>query len=518
MRRVVILLAALLVASPAAANQAVGKTYLTNTRDMLFQVTSPMRLTFDRDDRMHMNDDGHGGDVSATVFYVQSSDEQALRDYFLPVAGKTSLIAGGLGSAAYIGNPVTLDVISDFFNVFTSNIYPSAVADFSNDTFQSNLAFNPKQKVVGIGLQWQQSFFDKYFFKASAPIVHVSNDLGMVETVTNAGFGTTITGAVTNMTNAFKQAALLYGKIDGVQKKWGVADVELILGRDWIDDPTAKMSLYAGLVCPTGNRPEAKYLWEAIIGNNKHWGAFFGSSSSYIWREGDRYVITALCDTDARYLFENTQVRMIDLKGRPWSRYMYLANTNAPLVLTTPNVSMFDLGLEFGANILTQAVRVAPHGSFTINSALNYKRDCGLEAEAGVNFFARQAENVKLANRFVNYNQYSVPALEEDINNANFADTVSFATINNAQEQSNIFDINHGSGSSQAYIFTESDLDLNSASTPAVLESTFYAALGKSWNGCRYPCFAGIGGSYTYTADNASIRRWGLWGKAGLTF
>lgn len=516
MRRVVILLAALLVSSPAAANQAVGKTYLTNTRDMLFQVTSPMRLTFDRDDRMHMNDDGHGGDVSATGFYVQSSDEQALRDYFLPVAGKTSLVVGGLGSAAYIGNPVTLDVVSDFFNVFTSDITGGV---FTNDTFQSNLAFNPKQKVAGIGLQWQQSFFDKYFFKASAPIVHISNDLGMVETVTNAGGGAVPTGAVGNMTEAFKQTDLLYGKIDGAQTKWGVADVELILGRDWIDDPTAKMSLYLGLVCPTGNRPKAEYLWEAIIGNNKHWGAFFGSSSSYIWLEGDNYVVTAVCDTDARYLFENTQVRMLDLKGRPWSRYMYLAsvNTNAAGDALTAGQTMFDQGLEFGANILTQAVRVAPHGSFTINSGLNYKRECGLEAEAGVNFFARQAENVKLANRFVNYNQYSVPALLSDINAPDFANTASFATIDNAQEQGN-FDRNHGTGTAQAYVFTESDLDLNSASTPAVLESTFYAALGKSWNGCRYPCFAGIGGSYTYTADNASIRRWGVWGKAGLTF
>jgi len=195
---------------------------------------------------------------------------------------------------------------------------------------------------------------------------------------------------------------------------------------------------------------------------------------------------------------------------------MYLASVNATPG-TTANTSLFSQGLEFGANIFTQAVRVAPHGSFTINSALNYKRDCGFEAEAGVNFFARQAENVKLANRFVNYNQYSVPALSSDLGAANFVNTVSFATINNAQEQSNT-DINHGTGSAQAYIFSESDLDLNSASTPAILESTFYAALGKSWNNCAYPCFAGIGGSYTYTADNASIRRWGLWGKAGLTF
>jgi len=321
------------------------------------------------------------------------------------------------------------------------------------------------------------------------------------------------------MTEAFRQTGLNYGKIDGAQTKWGVADVELIFGRDWLDDSTAKMNLYVGLVCPTGNRPKAEYLWEAIIGNNNHWGAFFGSSSSYIWREGDNYVITAVCDTDARYLFENTQVRMLDLNGRPWSRYLYLAsvNTNTAGAPLTAGESMFEQGLEFGVNILTQAVRVAPHGSFTINSALNYRRDCGLEGEAGVNFFARQAEKVKLANRFINSNQYSVPALESDISAPNFANTASFATINNAQEQANT-DINHGSGSPQAYVFTEADLDLNSAATPAVIESTFYAALGKRWDKCRFPCFAGIGGSYTYTADNASIRRWGVWGKAGLTF
>ena len=143
MRRVVILSAALLGVLPAAANQAVGKTFLTNTRDMLFQVTSPMRLTFDRDDRMHLKDDSHEGDISATGFYVQSSDEQALRDYFLPVLGKTSLIAGEVDCTANTNiatNPGTprlssgVDVVANYFNVLTAGV--DGVTDLDNLTFQ----------------------------------------------------------------------------------------------------------------------------------------------------------------------------------------------------------------------------------------------------------------------------------------------------------------------------------------------------------------------------------------------
>ncbi len=516
MRRIVAVSVALLVAVPANANNAVGKTYLTN-RDV-FQATSPERVTLDRNNRLYTQEEDKATDLSATVIYVKSQDEQNLRDYFLPVIGQTSLIAGELYSAANQTNPLTLNVVANYFNVFTQAFTGAAGIGYTGLTFQSTLAFNPKQTMAGVGLQWQQSF-RKYFFKASAPIVHISNDLGMVETVTNVGGGAVPTGAVANMTDAFKQPLLLYGKIDGAQEKWGVADVELIFGREWFGDQICQMAAYIGAVVPTGNRPKAEHLWEAVVGNNHHWGAFFGSSSSYVWREGDNYVMTAYCDTDARYLFENTQTRMLDLQGRPWSRYLWLAEYN-----TTPNSFLlpgsptpFDGFLTPGVNVTTQKVRVAPHSSFSITSALNYRRDGGLELEGGINFYARQDEKVKLLNAFVNDNNYCIPSFMADADSAdaNVSLTASFATINNTQGFNFDQDVD---SNPLPVLLTEADLDLNSASTPAVLESTIYASLGKNWNECRYPAFLGIGGGYTYNSNNSSIRRWGVWGKTGVTF
>ena len=520
MRKIGILSAALLGATPLAANNAVGQTYLT-TRDV-FQATSPERVTLDRNDRMYMKDYGYGGDLSATVIYSKTTDEQALRDYFLPFIGKQSLIAGELGSDAYVNIPGTANVVANYFNVFTNGV-TNGSGDFPYLVFQSELAFAPSQRIEAIGLQWQQSF-KKYFIKISAPIEHITNNLGMVETIINPGVPSgsasssgVPTGAVANMTEAFRQSGMNYGKIDGKQEKWGVADVEFMFGRNWDEDQHCQMDIYLGLVFPTGNRPKAEYLFEAVVGNNHHWGAFFGGSSRHTWREGDNYLISAYCDADARYLFENTQTRMIDLNGRPWSRYIWLADTQGTSPLTN-GLSMFDQGLVFGVNVLTQQVRVAPHGSFTLNSALNYRRDCGFEIEAGANFYARQTEHVKLLNSFTNPNNYGIPQLGTDLGTGFFTTTVTdFASIDNAQEQHN-YDLNHSTSNAQTIVLTESDLNLDSASNPAVLETSFYAVLGKSWNDIRYPAFAGIGGSYTYNNDNSSPRRFALWGKAGFSF
>jgi len=519
MRRISALSAALLVVMPAVAENpiAVSKTFRTN--DPIFTVVSPTYMMMSRNDRMYVKEDGKKGSLEALGIYSRSTGN-GIRDYFLPVSGTSTLVAGEIGSAASTAG--TVDIVANYFNVQTANV--DASADFADLTFQSNLTFDPRQTMAGIAFKWQQGFTVRnrdLYFKVSVPVIQVTNDLRMSEEVVDEGGGAIPTGAVANMTAAFKQPLLQYGKIDGKQSKWGVADLELILGVDWTKQDHCQLSTFIGMIAPTGNRPTAEYLYEAIVGNNHHWGVILGGSSRHLWKEGDNYTLTFLCDGDWRYLFENTQTRMFDLVGKPWGRYVYLANTDNAAAIVAGD-SLFaqptvENSLVLGANFLTQEVQVKPYGAFMINTALNYRHDNGCELEGGFNFYTRQAEKVRLKNAFANPNNYGIPLLAADVNADDWSQTASFATINNTQDQSS-GDTNQAAGTNVTVLITEADLDFNSASHPAVLESTIYGLAGKNWDSWRFPCYAGVGGSYTYSVDNAGTDRWAVFGKLGVSF
>lgn len=516
--------AALLVVVPAVAENAryVSQTFRTN--DPIFTVVSPTYMMMSRNDRMYVKEEGKKGSLEALGIYSRSTGN-GIRNYFLPVTGKSTLVAGEIGSAASIAN--TADIAANYFNVQTANV--SSAGDLDDLTFQSNLTFDPRQTMAGIAFKWQQGFAVRnrdLYFKLSVPVIQVTNDLRMSEEVVNEGGGAVPTGAVANMTAAFKQPLLQYGKIDGKQQKWGVADIELILGIDWTKQDDCQLSTFVGLVAPTGNRPKAEYLYEAIVGNNHHWGVILGGSSRHLWKEGDNYTLTFLCDGDWRYLFENTQTRMLDLVDKPWGRYVYLAPISATTDTISPTDSLFAQpdgnldSLVLGANVLTQEVKVKPYGAFMINTALNYRHDNGCELEGGFNFYTRQAEKIELKNAFANPNNYGIPLLATDLNGSAWSETVSFATIDNTQNESSGDVIQAGAqgGDPLAVTLVEADLDLNSASHPSVLESTIYGIAGKNWDSWRFPCYAGVGGSYTYSVDNSGTDRWAVFGKLGVSF
>jgi len=68
-------------------------------------------------------------------------------------------------------------------------------------------------------------------------------------------------------------------------------------------------------------------------------------------------------------------------------------------------------------------------------------------------------------------------------------------------------------------LIKEHDLDLNSAAQPAGLSYTFYGSLGYRCDEREYPLLAHIGGSYEFANEsNATLDRWTLWAKTGVSF
>ena len=492
----------------------------------LFVSQSPEMVSGFRNDRNLTRENGRGGAFQAVLFGSRTTDGEALARYFFP-DGQNVLIAaedGPVAGAAGFG--VKKNLLAQDFNVFTVN-----------GNFESRISIEPEQSVIGLGLHARQSFWKNhergrgFWISVSAPIEHVKNMMNFCEFIVNDGGGANEAAndfVVANMTEAFQQEDWNFGKIVAgcSMKKTGLGDIEAKIGYEWLQHEPAHMESYFGLVIPTGNRNEGKYVFEPIIGRGKYFGVMFGSCLGLeIWdsEDGEKNIRYELAN-HTEILFKKTQVRSFDLKNRPWSRYLpvYLnqeeAQEAADLVGDNDNFAMNNS--TPGINVFTQHVSVTPGLTHDINTAFifTYRR---FQAEVGYNFLAKRAENVELECSW-----QEGPALKHFLG-AGQTNPIRTITGSPYYEQfvenmTQDFVLIPTPVTPERYemsLIKEEDLDLNSAATPAVFANTLYGTLGFHLREREYPLFGNLGGSYTFSKNNdASPRRWVIWVKMGVSY
>lgn len=118
---------------------------------------------------------------------------------------------------------------------------------------------------------------------------------------------------------------LKYAKFDGcAHAQTRLAELQAVLGWNFLQDEDYHLGLGVRFAAPTGNKPEAELLFEPIAGNGRHWelGAQF-TSHAMLWRsEDEESSIGFFLDANITHLFNATQYRTFDVKGKPLSRYM----------------------------------------------------------------------------------------------------------------------------------------------------------------------------------------------------
>jgi len=506
-------------------------TFFTDEWELVFGPTAPARLTLFRD-RMEAKKDCWWGSFQAVVLGGKSTDNERLARFFLPNC-KTTLTVNEDASPA---NPDT-DILANEINIYTVN-----------GTFSSQATFKPHHSFAGVGLQWQQAFYERedgraLWFSVSLPIMRIHNDIQICEDIIdNGGGAATFVGATTPTTNAgsacnnntcntecdinpttllapvgsveaaFAQPGWCFGRIEkcSANHKTGAGDLELRIGYQIVKKDTCYLDSYVGILAPTGNRVKGRNVFEPIIGHNHHTGFLSGCSLGLeIWRpecaEGNLWFMV---DMAFEYFMESVETRSFDLKNKPWSRYMqfYQNVDQALFACTASGETAFALHTP-GINLLTQELRVKPGFLRDFNIGLAYNR-CAWQLEAGYNFYGRQAECVELNCPF-----QETSALKSIASGS--GETSSLYQIND------IFPNNVSADSVSEYqsnIVTIADLDLDSAAHPAVVSHTFYGSFGYKWEEIEYPTFAGFGGSYEFGPDNSVMNRWMAWGKVGVSF
>lgn len=502
-----------------------------------FQTAMPEKITMMRD-RMDAREDGKGGALELTMFGGQSTSQDGMRNYFFPHVGR-KLEAREQSNLDDILAPIDeRDLNARHFRVVTQN-----------QTFASSITMCPRQSTFGIGLNWRENVskwmnYDKdadynYFFEVSSPLTWVKNDLRFDEDIIDDGGGVADAVAglpetqvfAANMEEAFKQKAWKYGKICGSRSKWGLADIEFKIGAVWRKGEKCHSEGYIGVLFPTGNKPKAEYLFEPMIGHNKHFGMISGSSSRFnVWtsKEDESKHLQFTWDLHGMYLFESNECRSFDVKCHPWSRYMSVYENEAQAN------QAFDFGAATagrlldspGINYFTKNLKVTPGFSCNATTGIVYSNDTnGFRGEVGYNCYAREKECVKLAckwdeevafrfmNPVVSEGQNTVgevpyPYAQINDHGTNFPSSetdipVLLYTAVNAYENA---------------IVQEADLNLDSATQPGYFAHTFYLSLAKRWEEREHPLYLSGGASYEYATTNAGLDRWLLWIKGGVSF
>lgn len=434
-------------------------------------------------------------ELSVSIFGGKTSKDgqDDLRKYLL-FNNKNELIVKENVTGAPAGE-LAQDIISGDFNLTTDGSY------------SSRITFNPEQKNLGFVISYRHPFQEKYWVSIDAPFLHLTQNVGLVETRVsaagaagaNAFFNSDDSNdqlqAQINMREAFRQPGLKYGRIDGARKKDGMADLKLRFGRNAIDREDLFVSQYLGVVIPTGNKRTAEYMWEPIVGNGHHAGIEWGNTIQICMHEAKACNWWATNSLTGHYLFENTQKRSLDLYNGPWTRYLAMYQSSADLLVDHKT---------FGINSMTQDVKVRPGVAFGMASQIsmvskNWNVNLGV-----INRF-RQAEDVELAQ-----------AWELGPMIANIGAVVAPGEASPLRKMGRIFDTGTMFTTNNVFI-QESDIDFNSAAHSSVIASTLHASIAY-FNDGEFSQNYELGGSYDTSRQNTGISRWNVYGKLLVSF
>lgn len=464
-----------------------------------FQSSSPERIADFRFPTLTLFKPAcYGAYFQAVGYGGHSTSGKKLAKYFLPFNKNNLSVIEGTEFNASTNQPTIIcrDIDPSEFNVVTLN-----------NSFKSELCFNPRQRFAGIGFDYLQVFWwdccgvARWWGEISFAVEKVENNLRFTETICDASCGSIGNCFFSCMTEAFNSPLWNFGKITNCSlKKTGVADLEIKFGYSFVNNLCVSMQGYIGAIVATGNKPCAGFLFEPVVGNNKHNGILWGSDNWINLWSSECWSFNYAVNLTGRYLFRNIQHRSFDLKDKSWSRYMLIYQSAADA--TAASTGQGDKQVP-GINCFTLETRVNPgfEGTMT-NAFVSFYKN--FNAEIGYNIYVRQSESVKPCS---------------SIDGIALADISGNGTTNPARTINHQYILFGNQFTATNYHpLAKCNLDLDSGRVPAVLSHTVYGNIGYQWDNCFRPVSFDIGGSYEFSHEKAVVNRFIVWGKVIVGF
>ena len=472
-----------------------------------------------------------GGSFQATGFYQASTNDTDLGKYF----GKYNSATGPNALNPYAGTIQDFIWVADRTTDYWALLLdPDFMihdrAEAVTDTLDVKGTLRPEQTSYGIRLDYHQKL-DKLakglYFKVSAPIVRIKNDMSMSytgglhnqqltqiqqaktpATVSLADYlaGRVYSTAADDATNI--QDRLTHAKISGSQSTTAFADVTATFGYNFLYKEHKHLGVNVCLVIPTNDTPDGTWLFDAEHGLRGHWALGLGLDGAFeLWQHGNKSIefVGAL---SGKYVLPETEKRTLGFKYDD-----ALVDTPNPNNFAGKLVPMghYMLGGMSGvagtfplANVLTRDVMVRPGWQLEglANMAFNWGN---FTLDLGYNLYASERESVSV--KTWADNTYGIAD-----NTYNTISTNPFA----ADGTDTPADIRDGSVNG----FIQRDhLVTESCVTPVQVTHKVYGGASYAFNGWEYPMMFGLGASWEFTqGSNAALDGYGLWLKTSINF
>ncbi len=393
----------------------------------------------------------------------------------------------GSGAVTFAGTANT-DITTNN-SVSVNSIFRAATTGTSaGATIDRTLTLNPRSTSFGGHLDAVvdlNSMVEGLSFWAGTAVVRRSNELNaaFAGDVTDATAGVTLASYLSGTKQA-GSAALNYAKIDTNKRtKTGLANVDLQLAYKLVEKEKYSMAAYIEVMLPTGNKSEAKDLFEALVGD-RNWRVGGGVNFDCSCFENDNGDGKASFrgDVKAQYGMKADQLRTLDVAGVAWAKHLQTVTGSTTQVLAA--------NLVPAATALTQNVKVDPRWMVKALASFMYQYK-EMAYEAGYQLFAKQEENNTLVTPWTNGSVYLLQpgALTTQTPAANAA---SFKEIK------------------------DTDLVMN---VDSQVWHTFFATIGYVKTDAEYPWSVALGGDYNFSNNAARApRSWDVYGKVGVNF
>ncbi len=443
-------------------------------------------------------EDKFGAHFQVVPFYQQSTCSGDLSKYF-GYNNKGTITVNKEGTNADLEVEGIIHNAQQTGSGYINNTWENSTA--------ATISLSPKHTVYGAIIDYYQEL-DKLlkglFFSVKVPIVNVDNDLHFsVKSDSSANKNKVIdffkgSYSVTEG-DANAQKALTHGKMGGSHSETGVADIELMLGYKIVNKDKIKFGLNIGLTIPTGNDADGHWIFEPIVGNGGFWGLGGGLDvAAKVWEKDDKHFRIDAA-VNYRYLFEDTQHRVVGLRSSDGTSYII------PQVLVgkPKGEKPGDKQLTPFANLFhTVSVGDMSQIEGALQLAFIYK---GFDFGVGYNIFWREKESIKADQKW-----------EE-------GDT-AYAIVSTSHDMTTELDKNDstqwemGSYNASKITYKETGtihIDLNSAATPSYTTHKIFGGIGYIFKEWETPLMLNVGGFYEFASSDI-ISNWSIFGKIGI--
>lgn len=354
------------------------------------------------------------------------------------------------------------------------------------------------------------------------------------------------------------------------RSKTGLADIDVMMGWNIIQNDYAHFGFFGVTVIPTGNRPKARYIFEPMVGDGKHWKLGGGASAHLsIFPDDCWFNMGLYAYGRAVHVFDTDQIRSFDFRrdeGEPThilTRYMLLKEFNTAKEY---NGTMIN-AINFATRNCEVKVGLLADVSVKAFIAAN-----GWEFDLGYNFYFREREKVCIKTECpcpIDSRLFGIKGLEgvcctsyqvanSDGNNiVRATEQSSTQPLNATQPEATMFDPQLPNNeakvtitnpvvcfswnsnipakdtpisqltpkncyvvpsSTEPKLVTCADLDPRSAAQGEMRTNKVFGHLSYTFDSCYTP-FVGIGAEGEFDAcNNNALQQWGIWIKAGASF